>query len=129
VSRQRHVVRDSRGIAKAVIITTGEEPPEIEPWMAENVRNRGWSIEAVEDFQKNDIEVHGHANWKVVADELATALRPLLDESAEIDSEEQSEEFLANAQAALDAYDVTHMEVSMVRVTQDEEEPDATEDR
>lgn len=120
MKRDLYVVRDAIGHRVAEILTPEGETPEIETWMAENVRNRGWSIEKIIRPQsEHQIDVHGYADWRSIAGELAEAIRPILSGG---DSEQDDEEILSGAQAALDAYDVALMEVSMDSVVVEKEE-------
>lgn len=129
MKREHYVLRDNRGVMKAAVTTMEGADPEIEPWMAENIRSRGWSLRKfipilAEDHNEDEIEIHGYVDWKAVAHSLAAALRPLLSDEHEVDNEEQAEEFLEQAQQALDAFDVAQMEAALDIVAQEPAPPE-----
>lgn len=104
----------------AEVLTPEDEEPEVEPWITHNLLHGGWTIEKYDLTIKSAVDVHGYVDWKAVADALASPLRAMLADDVPAESETEVEEIYANAQQALDGYDVAMMEATMVLSTAEE---------
>lgn len=112
MKRTRYLIKDGAGDVRANVVLPEEEPLRLEPWMLHNVQTRGWSVEAKQESQSG-VEMHGYADWRSVADNLATVLRVLLDDQHDLPPAE-AEQMLEAAQVALDDYATAVMEVGLV---------------
>lgn len=108
-----YLLKDIYGSVQARMTLPEGESVTLEPWMVHHINQRGWRLEAWE-MADSGVQIHGWADWKGVADTMATALRALLaDDSEEVGPEWEA--LLAQAQSALDDYHVAEMEVSVAQ--------------
>lgn len=114
MKRVTYLLRDATGRVAAEVVTPEGEVPDIPLWMIHNINESGWTLVQRETVESG-VAAHGYANWQGVADNLAACLRVMLDDSREL-SEEEAEQMLEQAQAALDDYDMAHLEVSVATV-------------
>lgn len=114
MKRVHYVLVDHRLSILARMTLPEGEPVELDPWMIHGIQHRGWSLKSG-DPEESGVTAHGWADWQGVADNLAAVLRPMLDDSVSL-SEEEAEQLLKQAEAALDDYRVAHMEVSVATV-------------
>lgn len=114
MKRVTYLLKDDIGDVRARMTLAEDATVALEPWMIYNINQRGWRLEAW-DREDSGVQIHGWADWEGVADNLATVVKVLLDDERQL-SEEESEQVLAQAQAALDDYHVAQMEVSVANV-------------
>lgn len=120
-----HLLVDRDGSVYARMTTPEGEDPDLEPWMLYKVRNEGWKVRTQDPYDPG-IATHGYADWRGVADNLATAVRVLISDESD-HTDESAAAALEAAQAALDDYDVAVMEVSVAEHEHDEDDPDEEE--
>lgn len=113
MKRITYLLRDERGIVRARMVIPEGDGVVPEPWMVHNINSRGWLLEAWE-IKDSGIQMHGWADWKGVADDMATALRAVLSYAEEaVETDEEGQALLEQVRMALDNYHVAEMEVSV----------------
>ncbi len=111
-TRDLYHLSNNYGWIQARVFADPGSEPELEPWMVDKIQRMGWTLTKAETGQRVDVSVHGRVDWAKVAQTLAEVLRPILDDSVELDAE-ASEQLLGMAEIALADYDVAHMEIDL----------------
>lgn len=122
--RIEYLLKDAAMVTRARVTCMENEDPVLEPWMTEAVKHRGWFL--TKGYSAFETTQHGGSNWQSIAEQLSEALRmAVTDEDGEDLTEEATEQAVEaiheRAIAALDAYDLAVMELSMHQTTEEPE--------
>lgn len=108
------LVDDGGRVQARMTIPEGESVP-LEPWMAHGVNRMGWRLTAVAS-DESGVVAHGWADWRAVADNMATVLGIMLSEDFDFSDEAMLEDVLTHARNVVDDYHVAEMEVGIAEV-------------
>jgi hypothetical protein len=113
VKRTDYLLKQPDGTVRARLVGQEGEGVSLEPWMIEGINNRGWRLESW-TTKDPGIATHGMADWRGVANSLATVLGAILEDGRE-PNDEADEQLLAQARSAIDDFEVAQMEESVAQ--------------
>lgn len=117
-----YLLRDPSGRVMARMVLPEQEPVPLEPWMVHNINRCGWQL-VTGPAEESGVEVHGWADWRTVAQNMAGVLELLLDDF-DFTDEALLSDTLTHARSVLDDYRVAEMEVSVAEDIAEVEEGD-----
>lgn len=126
MKRTDYLLKALDGTVMARLVGQEDESISLEPWMIEGINHQGWRLESW-NTRDSGIATHGWADWRTVANSLASVISLVLEDGREV-NEEADEQLLAQAQSALDDYHVAQMEESVAEPSPVGEDGEEAED-